>query len=261
MKGKAYLVGAGPGRADLITVRGLRLLQQADVVLYDRLIARELLDEVSDQAERIYCGKGPDHHRMSQEEITKLLVFHVQAGKQVVRLKGGDPFVFGHGGGEALALAEAGLPFEIVPGITSAVAAPAFAGIPVTHRNISTAFAVVTGHEAPGKTNHTTDWTALAQIPTLIVLMGLRRIQQICDNLLAAGRPAETPAAAISWAATDHQQVIRGTLATLPHLIAAGSLPNPAVVVIGEVAAFADKLAWFEPDGRAAGFLPLTEEI
>jgi uroporphyrin-III C-methyltransferase len=260
MSGKAYLVGAGPGRADLITVRGLFLLRRADVVLYDRLIARELLDEVPAQAELIFVGKGPDRHVMLQEDIIELLIGRVQAGKQVVRLKGGDPFVFGRGGEEALALARAGLPFEIVPGVSSAVAVPAYAGIPVTHRNVSTAFAVVAGHEAPDKPESTTDWTALARFPTVVVLMAVRRLAVICDALIEAGRSADTPAAAISWGTTDRQQVIKGTLATLPDLLAVEALPTPAIVVIGEVAALADELAWFEPDGQAAGFLSLFQD-
>ena len=263
MKGKAYLVGAGPGRADLITVRGLHLLRQAEVLLYDRLVARELLDEVPALAERIFVGKGPEHHVKTQVEIMALLLNRVRAGKQVVRLKGGDPFVFGRGGEEALALKQAGLPFEVVPGITSAVAVPAYAGIPVTHRHLSTAFAVVTGHEAPNKAENTTDWitttdwAALSRLPTLIVLMAVRRIASIVDALLAAGKSANTPAAAISWGTTDRQQVARGTLSTLPAVIAVSGLPTPAIVVIGEVAALADELNWFEPDGHSAGFLPL----
>lgn len=261
MNGKAYLVGAGPGRADLITVRGLYLLRQADVVLHDRLVAQELLDEVPARAERIFVGKGPDHHVKTQAEIINLLIDRVRAGKQVVRLKGGDPFVFGRGGEEALALRRAGLPFEVVPGITSAVAVPAYAGIPVTHRHMSTAFAVVAGHEAPDKAESTTDWAALSRLPTLIVLMAVRCISSICDALIAAGKSADTPAAVISWGTTDRQQMVKGTLVTLPDIVASGALPTPAIVVIGEVAALADELAWFEPDGQAAGFLPLMQDL
>lgn len=259
MTGKAYLVGGGPGRADLITVRGLMLLRRADVVLYDHLIAQELLDEVPSHAELIFVGKGRDYHVMKQEQINQVLVEYVRAGKQVVRLKGGDPFVFGHGAEEMLALAQAGLPFEVVPGISSAIAVPAYAGIPMTHRKYSSAFAVVTGSEAPDKPESTTDWAALAHVPTLVVLMGLKRIGAICAALLEAGRAPETPAAAISWGTTDHQQVVRATLATLPDAIATHQLPTPAVMVIGEVAALADDLAWFQPDGKAAGFVSLLD--
>lgn len=261
MNGKAYLVGAGPGRADLITVRGLYLLRQAEVVLHDRLVAQELLDEVPAWAERIFVGKGPERHVKAQAEIIDLLVRRVRAGKQVVRLKGGDPFVFGRGGEEALALRQAGLPFEVVPGVTSAVAVPAYAGIPVTHRHLSTAFAVVTGHEAPDTDTSTTDWAALSRLPTLIVLMAVHRISSICQALLAEGKSAETPAAAISWGTTDRQQLVKGTLATLPNLMLAHNLPTPSVVVIGRVAALADELDWFEPDGQAAGFLSLVPEL
>ena len=257
MGGKAYLVGGGPGRADLITVRGLNLLRQAEVVLYDRLIAQELLQEAPSNAKLIFVGKGPDRHMLPQEEINQLLVERVKAGKQVVRLKGGDPFVFGRGGEEVMALAEAGLCFEIVPGISSVLAAPAYAGIPVTHRGMVTSFAVVTGHEDPTKPESTTDWAALARIPTLILLMAVKHIADICVELIQAGRAAETPAAAISWATTDYQRVLRATLGNLPEAIKTQKLPTPVVIVIGEVAALADQLAWFQPDGDASGFAPI----
>jgi uroporphyrin-III C-methyltransferase len=253
--GKAYLVGAGPGRADLMTVRGLTLLRRADVVLYDRLIAQELLDEVSPHTELVFVGKESGHHFKPQDEITQLIVERVQAGKQVVRLKGGDPFVFGRGGEEALALAQAGLPLEIVPGISSSLAVPAYAGIPVTHRGISTAFAVVTGHEAPDRPESATDWTALAKLPTLVILMAVKRIEAITTALLEAGRHPDTPAAAISWGTTDRQLTLRTTLGKLPACIAENEIPTPAIMVIGEVAALADELAWFQPDGKAAGFI------
>ena len=261
MTGKAYLVGAGPGRADLITVRGLKLLQQAEVILYDRLIPQELLDEAKPGAELIFVGKGPDRHLLPQAEITRLLVEHVQAGKQVVRLKGGDPFVFGRGGEEILALAEAGLPFEIVPGVTSALAAPAYAGIPVTHRGMVTSFAVVTGHEDASKPESATDWAALAQVPTLILLMAAKNMAYIREELLKAGRPAKTPAMAISAATTDQQRTVRATLATLPEEIAAHQLPTPMVIVLGDVVTLHDRLNWFHPDGQTAGFVPYPLEV
>lgn len=260
MTGKAYLVGAGPGRPDLITVRGLHLLQWAEVVIYDHLIARELLEEAPSTAELIFAGKDPQHHTLSQEAITRLLVEKVQQGRQVVRLKGGDPFVFGRGGEEALALVRAGLPFEVVPGVTSAVAAPAYAGVPVTHRGLATAFAVVTGHEAAGHADQTTDWQALSHLHTLVIMMGLRHIQDICAALLDAGRAPDTPALAISWGTTDQQQTIRGTIATLPETVADCQLPTPSIIVIGEVATLADELAWFQPDGSAAGFVEHNRE-
>ncbi len=244
--GKAYLVGAGPGAAELITVRGLRLVQRADVILYDRLIAPELLEEARPDAELIYVGKQPHYHVATQEEINQLLVEKVRAGHQVVRLKGGDPFVFGRGGEEALALQAAGLPFEIVPGISSALAAPAYAGIPVTQRGVATSFAVVTGHACTESSG--TDWSALARIPTLVILMGVSQIAHIAEQLLGAGRAAETPAAAIQWGSTDQQQVVRATLATLAYAIDVAGVESPATIVIGAVAALHAQLAWFQPE-------------
>ncbi|MCC6453949.1 MAG: uroporphyrinogen-III C-methyltransferase [Caldilineaceae bacterium] len=257
-RGKAYLIGAGPGRADLITVRGLTLLRRADVVIFDRLIARELLDEIRADAEEVFVGKESGHHTLPQSAINELIVDRVRQGKQVVRLKGGDPFVFGRGGEEAQALHDAGLPFEIVPGISSALAVPAYAGIPVTHRGLSTAFAVVTGHECSGKAASTTDWDALARIPTLVVLMGLGNAECIAEKLIAAGLAPSTPAAAISQGTTDEQQVITTTLVDLANAIAQAALPSPAILVIGAVAALTEELAWFAPSGQAAGFLSLA---
>ena len=191
MKGKAYLVGAGPGRADLISVRGLAFLRVADVVIYDRLIAQELLDEVRPQAERIFVGKqGFGPRTIQQEDINALLVERVKAGLQVVRLKGGDGFVFGRGGEECVALAAAGLPFEVVPGISAAVAAPAYAGIPVTHRGQANSFTVVAGFEDPTREGSNTAWSAVANVPTVVVLMGVRSAAKICDALVAHGRDA-----------------------------------------------------------------------
>ncbi|MGB0383693.1 MAG: uroporphyrinogen-III C-methyltransferase [Ardenticatenaceae bacterium] len=256
--GKAYLVGAGPGRPDLITVRGLKVLREADTVLYDRLIPRELLGEAPAHAELIFVGKRAGHHVMRQEQITALLVERVRAGQQVVRLKGGDAFVFGRGGEEALALAQAGLPFEVVPGVTSAIAVPAYAGIPITHRNVASAFAVVTAHETPDKAHSTLDWSALAKMPTLIVLMARRRIGIICQTLIDAGRPPNTPAAMVSCGTTDRQQVLIATLATLPEAVANSQLPTPALAIIGDVATLAHQLKWFSPDGHASGFVPLA---
>lgn len=270
-RGKAYLVGAGPGNADLITVRGLRLLQQADVVVYDRLIAQELLDEARPEAELIFVGKAPNRHTLRQEEINQVLVERVRQGKQVVRLKGGDPFVFGRGGEEALALVQAGLAFEVVPGVSSALAAPAYAGIPVTQRGVSTAFAVVTGHECvavdqeiqqenphgPGQVSDY--WRGLAAMPTLVILMGVGQISTIVTRLLEAGRDPHTPAAAVSWATTAAQQVVRAPLHQLPQALATSQLPSPAVIVIGETTALHDQLAWFRPSGDELGFVPMEK--
>lgn len=253
--GKGYLIGAGPGRADLITVRGLRLLQQADVIIYDRLIAQDLLGEARPDAQLFFAGKRPEHHHLTQTEINRLLVEQVRAGKQVVRLKGGDPFVFGRGGEEALALRLAGLPFEIVPGISSALSVPALAGIPVTHRGMATNFAVVTGHECDGKPDSQTDWAALSRIATLVVLMGVGKIEEITRALLAAGKDPHTPAAVISQGSTAQQQVVRADLAQLPAAIRVRGVVSPAVIVIGEVAALHDLLDWYVPDERLAGLV------
>ncbi len=249
--GKAYIVGAGPGRKDLITVRGLELLRRADVVLYDRLVAPELLDEVRLDAERIPVGKQPGHHPVDQATIHRLLIHHVRAGKQVVRLKGGDPMVLGRGGEEALALRLAGLPYEIVPGVSSALAVPAYAGVPLTHRGLATGFAVVTGHECV--TSSGTDWEALARIPTLVILMGVRRIPAIVERLLAAGRAPDTPAIAIQEGTTEAQRVVRAPLAELPLAMRAADLRSPAVIVVGPVVGLHELLGWFGPAGHAPG--------
>lgn len=259
-RGKAYLIGAGPGNADLITVRGLRLLQQADVVIYDRLIAQELLDEARPDAECIFAGKGPDRHILRQEEINQVLVDRVRQGKQVARLKGGDPFVFGRGGEEALALVEAGLGFEVVPGVSSALAAPAYAGIPVTQRGISTAFAVVTGHECAEHAHDTDYWRGLAAMPTLVILMGVGKIATLAEALIRAGRAPQTPAAAVSWATTAEQQVVTASLAQLPQALAESKLPSPAVIVIGETVGLHQQLDWFRPTGEELGFVPLETQ-
>lgn len=256
-RGKAYLVGAGPGHADLITVRGLRLLQKADVVVYDRLIAQELLDEARADAELHFVGKAPGQHTLCQEEINALLVARVRQGKQVVRLKGGDPFVFGRGGEEALALVEAGLAFEVVPGVSSALAAPAYAGIPLTQRGVATAFAVVTGHECAEHDQDADYWRGLAAMPTLVILMGVGKIAAIAEQLLATGKDAQTPAAAISWATTADQQVVTAPLHSLAQTLAETKLPSPAVIVIGDVAAMHPALNWFQPSGAELGFVPM----
>ncbi len=253
--GTVYLVGAGPGHPELITVRGLRLLRQADVVVWDRLIPAELLHEAPAHAELVYAGKVPGSHHLAQEEINALLIARARAGKRVVRLKGGDPFVFGRGGEEALALAEAGIPFEIVPGVTSAVAVPAFAGIPVTHRGLSTGFAVVTGHLASDE-HRDVDWSRYVHVPTLVVLMGMGRAAHICRALVAAGRPPDTPAAAITWGTTEAQRTLVTTLAALPEAIREADLGPPGVIVIGEVAALARQLAWFSPHDVPHELLP-----
>lgn len=257
MKGKAYIVGAGPGRADLISVRGLALLRTADVVIYDRLIAQELLDEVHPQAETIFVGKqGYAPRTMSQDGINALLVERVHQGLQVVRLKGGDGFVFGRGGEECLALAAAGLEFEVVPGISSAIAAPAYAGIPVTHRGQASAFTVIAGYEDPTKEGSHIDWSLMARIPTLVILMAVRPAQKICEALVAHGRDPDSPAAAIASASTVHQKVARSTLAGLAQEMEIAEIHAPAVLVFGDVVSIGDQLAWFTPLEGGQGFIP-----
>lgn len=239
-----YLVGAGPGDPDLVTVRGLKLLREADVVVYDRLVAPALLEEVPPGAELIYVGKAAGFHYREQDQINAILIARASEGLMVVRLKGGDPFVFGRGGEEGLALAEAGIPFEVVPGISSAVAVPAYAGIPVTHRGIANAFTVVTGHACTESAGDT-DWEALSRTGTLVILMGLERLCQISASLIECGRPADTPVAVISDGTTLNQQVVVGTLETVGAL--AKEVPSPATVVVGEVVRLRDKLSWFAP--------------
>ncbi len=241
-----YLVGAGPGDPGLLTVRGAELLARADVVVYDRLSVAALLDLAPADAERISVAKQPGGASTSQEEINALLVEHGRAGREVVRLKGGDPFVFARGGEEARALLDAGVAFEVVPGITAAIAAPAYAGIPVTLRHSSTSFTVVTGHEAGPATDEVTgvegsvDWDAVARVGgTIVILMGVARMAAIAERLIAGGRSPDTPAAAVQWGTRPEQRTIRATLATL----ADHDLAAPSTIVVGEVAA--EDLAWF----------------
>lgn len=239
-RGIVYLVGAGPGDPDLITVKGLRRLARADVVVFDRLVHPALLDEAPAEAERIYVGKRCGHHAMTQERIHELLVTHARAGRTVVRLKGGDPFVFGRGGEEAAACAAAGIPWEVVPGVSSAVSAPASAGIPVTHRGLAASFAVVTAHRA--RDEEAPDWRALAAVDTLVVLMGVKRLPQVTAELLAAGRDPATPAAVVERGTLSGSRVVRGTLEDLAARTAKAGIRPPATIVIGAVAALREEL-------------------
>jgi uroporphyrin-III C-methyltransferase len=240
VSGVVYLVGAGPGDPKLITVRGAEALALADLVVYDRLAAPELLDLAPVAAERVYVGKEPGRAAVPQEDIESLLVERALAGDVVVRLKGGDPFVFGRGGEEALACARAGVPFEVVPGVSAAVAAPAAAGIPVTHRGIARSFAVVTASTAHG------DGVDLESVATatdtLVLLMAAGKLEDTCRALIDAGRPADEPAAIVQWATTEDQRQVVGTLADLPALAIAASIGSPATLVVGAVAAFAHEL-------------------
>src|SRR5579859_6900714 len=207
--GKVYLIGAGPGDPELITVKGLRCLRMADVVLYDRLISTDLLDEAPARAELVFVGKGPQHHSMTQTEINTLMISYARNGRVVVRLKGGDPFVFGRGGEEVLALALAEIPFEIVPGISSAIAVPAYAGIPVTHRDLASSVTIVTGHGRPTSASSDVNWEALASLGgTLVILMGVETLSDITQRLLAGGLPSDTPAAVIQQGTVPEQRVV-----------------------------------------------------
>ncbi len=253
MSGGVALVGAGPGDPGLMTVRGLALLRRAEVVVYDRLVDPRLLDEAPLDALRIFAGKASGAHALSQERINALLVAHGRRGRRVVRLKGGDPFVFGRGGEEAAALARAGVPFEIVPGVSSAVAVPAYAGVPVTHRGIASSFAVVTGHEDEEKTDESVDWTRLATaVETLVILMGVRSLPRIARELLAAGRRPDTPVALVRWGTTDAQTTLVGRLDEIVSLATAARLAPPVVIVVGDVVALRARLAWFMPESAGA---------
>ncbi|HEX2902574.1 MAG TPA: uroporphyrinogen-III C-methyltransferase [Jatrophihabitans sp.] len=235
--GSVALVGGGPGDPELITVRGRRLLFEADVVVTDRLAPRALLAELAEDVEVIDCGKAPHRHNLSQDEINRVLVERARAGQRVVRLKGGDPFVFGRGGEEVQACVAAGIPVQVVPGITSALAGPSAAGIPITHRGVAADFAVVSGHRDPERADAGWNWAELAVGPaTLVVLMGMERLEAITTALLEHGRPADTPAAVIQHATLPQQRTLRAPLADVAAKAAAAGFGSPAVVVIGAVA-------------------------
>ena len=245
--GKVYLVGAGPGDAGLITVRGFECIQLADAIVYDNLVNPSLLKHARPDAEIIFAGKMSRKHTLTQDEINALLVAKAREGKVVTRLKGGDPFVFGRGGEEAEELRKAGFEFEIVPGISSAIAAPAYAGIPVTHRAVATAFMVITGHEDPTKEETQVDWAGVAKFfGTRVILMGVERIGTIAGELMRHGASPETPVAMVRWGTTGKQQTIQGTLATIADVAAKADFQPPAVTVIGEVVRLREKLDWVE---------------
>ena len=246
-QGKVFLVGAGPGDPELITLKGLRCLRQAQVVVYDRLICPDLLDEASSQAIRVFVGKEPGRHSMKQEEINMLLITYAQQGRLVVRLKGGDPFVFGRGGEEALALADAGIPFEIVPGVSSAIAVPAYAGIPVTHRDLATSFTVVTGHEQRNNTSSSVNWETLAALGgTLVIMMGVETLPHITQRLLAGGLQPSTLAAVIQQGTVAQQRIVTDTLVNIAESARTAKITSPAVTIIGATVALGDSLAWFD---------------
>jgi uroporphyrinogen III methyltransferase / synthase len=245
-KGIVYLIGAGPGDLGLLTLRGADLLRDADVVVYDGLVNTALLRLVSPKAEIIYGGKHDRTRVVSQAALNMLLITKAREGKRVGRLKSGDPYVFGRGGEEAEKLAEAGIAFEVIPGVSSVEAAPNYAGIPLTHREFCSCYAVVTGHEDPAKPESHVHWKLLAQLPgTLVILMGLKRLREITDLLLQHGRDGQTPAALIRWGTTGRQEVLEGTLATLVDKAEAIGFQPPALTIIGDVVKLRPKLDWF----------------
>jgi uroporphyrinogen III methyltransferase / synthase len=272
--GRVYLIGAGPGDPGLLTLRGKELLARADVLVYDHLVSRRLLEYAPDRAERIYVGKQAGAHALSQDGINRLLVARARGGATVARLKGGDPFVFGRGGEEALALADAGIAFEVVPGVTAGIAAAAYAGIPVTHRQLSSGVGLVTGHETSEKEESSLDWRALADWKgTLSFYMGAQNLGPICEKLVAEGLHPETPAAAIRWGTTPSQKVVTATVQTISAEARDAGFEPPVMVVIGRVVALREKLNWFErrplfgrrivvtrAHAQAAEFVALLEE-
>lgn len=246
--GLVSLVGAGPGDPELITLKGLRRLRAADVVVHDALIAYELLAECRPDAEIVDAGKRADGPARPQEWINRLLIARAQRGLHVVRLKGGDPFVFGRGGEEAEALQAVGIAWEVVPGVSSAIAVPAYAGIPLTHRTYAASFAVISGHEPASREESRLRWHALAQgIDTLVFLMGTRRLNEITAQLITHGRPSDTPAAVIHWGTTEAQASLVATLGTIAATVAHANLQPPTLLIVGEVVSLHTALAWFNP--------------
>ena len=246
MNGIVYLVGAGPGDPGLMTLRAAELMKRAEVLVYDYLAAPEIMGLAPANCRRIYVGKQSGNHAKPQEEINRILVDEAKAGRVVVRLKGGDPYIFGRGGEEAQVLRAAGVVFEVVPGISSTVAAAAYAGIPLTHRDFSSQVALITGHERPDKEESAHDWPALARMGTIAMVMGVKNLDRVCRALTQAGRPAETPCALIQWGTTTRQRTVVGTLTDLYDKAEAAGIGAPALFVSGGVVSLRDELNWFE---------------
>ncbi len=244
---KVYLIGAGPGDPGLLTIRGRDALAEADVVIYDYLASDALLNYARPDAERIYVGKKAGDHTLPQSGINRLIVEKAKEGKTVARLKGGDPYIFGRGGEEAEELLEAGVPFEEIPGISSTIAGPAYAGIPLTHRSLASSVTLITGHENPDKPGSVHNWKALAaSASTLVFVMGMKNLPDIAHNLVAAGLPADTPAALVHWGTTPRHRSLVSTLGELPEAAVAKGFTNPSVIVVGKVVSLHDRLNWFE---------------
>ncbi|MBO8171530.1 MAG: uroporphyrinogen-III C-methyltransferase [Bacillaceae bacterium] len=248
-KGKVFFVGAGPGDPKLITLRGLECLQQSDVIVYDRLVNPELLTYAREDARKIFCGKFPDRHVMRQEQINDVLVREAGEGQVVTRLKGGDPCVFGRVGEEAVHCASHDIEFEIVPGITAGIAAPAYAGIPVTHRDYGSSFAFVTGHLRDRQEDHR-KWEAFARgIDTIAFYMGINKLSHICERLIEHGRDPETPVAIIEWGTTENQRTIVGELHNIVEKAEQHNMTHPAIILVGDIVTIREKMQWFQERG------------
>lgn len=246
-KGKVYIVGAGPGDIGLFTIKGLRVLQRSEVVVYDFHLNAQILNYLSQDAEFVYAGKRGGHHEMTQEQINQTLIDYAKQGKVVCRLKGGDPFVFGRGGEEAEALREAGVDFEIIPGVTSAIAAPAYAGIPVTHRKYSSSFAVITGNEDITKPESTIDWAHFARgFDTLVFLMGIKNLPTIAQRLIENGKSPDTPTAVVRWGSRPDQKTVVSTISKIAEAIQDQHIRPPAVMIVGNVVELRETLKWYE---------------
>ncbi|WP_027415626.1 uroporphyrinogen-III C-methyltransferase [Aneurinibacillus terranovensis] len=262
-KGRVYLVGAGPGDPKLITLRGREAIEKADVIVYDRLASPKLLKYAREGAEFIYCGKQSSNHTLRQEEINQLIIGRAREGKKVVRLKGGDPFVFGRGGEEAEECVDAGIPFEVIPGITSGIAAPAYAGIPITHRDFTSSFIVITGHKCRGNEEIDINWANLAKaVDTILLYMGVSNLPDIVRNLIAHGKAGETPVALVRWGTCSEQKTLTGTLDNIVEKVQQARFRSPAIIIVGEVVKLREKLNWHEQKplfGRKVGILHTTE--
>ncbi len=247
-RGKVFLVGAGPGDPKLLTIKAVEAIQEADVIVYDRLINKEILHYAKKNVELIYCGKMPNHHFIPQEQINDILVSQAKLGKNVVRLKGGDPCIFGRGGEEAAHCADFHVPFEFIPGITSGIAAPMYAGIPVTHREYSSSVTIVTGHKRSG--NHDEiNWEHLAKgMDTLVFYMGLGNLKTISQRLIENGRPASTPVALVEMGTTISQRTVVGTLGSITEIANNAKIAAPAIIVVGDVVNLREQLSWFDKE-------------